>query len=124
MIRSKARPGNNGYEHIHGPQIEMEGFSHEYAGRGWSGGIYGQGYSAWIYPLWLDAHREARAALIKEGWNRVTIKAEDDTIKTWINGVPAAHWKTNDYPEGFLGLQIHSGKEGTVRFRNLLIKEL
>ncbi len=44
--------------------------------RGWSGGIYGQSCGGYWYPLWLKEHAEARGALNKEGWNRVTVMAK------------------------------------------------
>ena len=99
----------------------MEAFSKQ---RFWSGGIYGQSAGGWTYPLWLEAHEEVRNAMNKDGWNRLTIQAKGDTVKTWLNGKPAAHWKTDEYKEGFFSLQIHSGKEGTVHFRNIKVKEL
>ncbi|NBB80171.1 MAG: DUF1080 domain-containing protein [Verrucomicrobia bacterium] len=119
MIRAQREPGDK-FERVFGPQVEMEGFGE----RGWSGGIYGQSIGGWRYPMWLEAHAEARQALKEGAWNRVTILCEGPTIKTWINGVPAAHWKTEKYREGYIGLQIHSGKKGEVHFRNIRIKEL
>ncbi|WP_217175555.1 3-keto-disaccharide hydrolase [Coraliomargarita akajimensis] len=121
--QSQAKPDKE-FEHVFGPQCEMEGFRPNSGQmRGWSGGIYGQGYAAWIYPLWLDAHKEARAAL-KQGWNRITIQAIGDTVKTWVNGVPAANWNDSKFTKGFIGLQVHSGHQGEIHFRNLKIKEL
>ena len=120
MFRAQKKPGKK-FETVFGPQAEMEGFAKE---RYWSGGIYGQGCGGWYYPLWLEAHKDARAALKKNDWNRITIKAKGKTIKTWINGAPAAHWKTDEYLKGFFALQIHSGKTGEVHFRNIKIKEL
>ncbi len=113
--------GGKDKETVFGPQAEMEAFSKK---RYWSGGIYGQSAGGWIYPMWLDAHEEARKSMKKNGWNRITIEAKGDTIKTWLNGIPAAHWKTQEYKQGFFSLQIHSGKEGEVHFRNLRVKEL
>lgn len=120
MFRADAKPGKKG-ETVFGPQAEMEAFSKE---RYWSGGIYGQGAGGWIYPMWLKAHEEARNSMKRESWNRITVKAEGDTIKTWINRRPAAHWKTDEYTKGYFGLQIHSGKEGQIQFRNIKVKEL
>ena len=45
-------------------------------------------------------------------------------MKTWLNGVPVAHWKSDAFREGFFGLQIHKAKSGRVLWRNLKIKEL
>ena len=106
---------------VFGPQIELEGFS---KGRGWSGAIYGQSCGGYFYPLWLKGHDTARKALIKD-WNRVTVSARGDEVKTWINGVPCSNWVGDGtYLEGFFALQVHSGEAGTMRFKNLRIKEL
>lgn len=106
---------------VTGPQYEMEPDSQD---RDWSGGIYGQSCGGWFYPLWLKEHRNVRGTQKPDAWNRVTIVAEGGTVKTWLNGVPAAHWETDEYLKGFFGLQIHKGKEGTVRWRNLKVKPL
>ena len=122
MFRAARKPGKQSkFEKVYGPQCEMEGFGRD---RGWSGGIYGQGQGGWFYPLWLDAHAEARKALQKNAWNRVTIQAIGQDVKTWINGVPAAHWIDETYGKGFFSLQVHSGKAGTIHFREIKVKEL
>ncbi len=120
MFRAQAK-GPKEKETVFGPQAEMEGFAKK---RYWSGGIYGQGCGGWYYPLWLDAHKDAREALREGDWNRLTIEAKGNVIKTRLNGKPAAHWKTDTYLKGFFGLQIHSGKAGTVHFRHIKVKEL
>lgn len=120
MFRAQRKPGSES-EMVYGPQCEMEGTGND---RGWSGGIFGQSIGGWRYPLWLDAHAEVRQAIKKEGWNRVTIQAVGETTKTWVNGLPAAHWVDDTYTEGFIGLQVHAGNRGTIHFRNIKIKEL
>ncbi|MGC6423955.1 MAG: 3-keto-disaccharide hydrolase [Lentimonas sp.] len=123
MFRTGRTQGKKG-ETVRGPQIEMEGFESHEGKRGWSGGVYGQGYAAWIYPLWLDAHKDARAALKPGEWNRLTIHAEGETVKTWVNGVPAAHWVDGQFLEGFFGLQVHAGRKGKIHFRNIKVRDL
>ena len=108
---------------VFGPQAEMEGPKGK-KGRNWSGGIYGQSCGGWFYPLWLKAHKEARMAGKSEGWSRLTIKAEGKVIKTWVNGTPAAHWITETYLQGLFGLQIHSGNDTVVQWRNIRVKSL
>lgn len=122
MFRARTKPGKNDTETVFGPQFEMEGFSKD---RHWSGGVYGQSCGGYFYPLWLKEHKQARAAGKEGDWNRVTISANGNVVKTWINGVPAAHWVDDgSYPKGFFGLQIHKGAKGEVLFRNLRVKEL
>lgn len=121
MFRARTRPGKNN-ETVYGPQAEMEGITGD---RFWSGGIYGQSCGGYFYPVWLKEHAAARAALDREGWNRLTISAQGNVVKTWINGVPVAHWvDEGEYPEGFFGLQIHSGNKGQVVWKHVRVKEL
>ncbi|WP_231617557.1 3-keto-disaccharide hydrolase [Novipirellula aureliae] len=107
---------------VFGPQAEMEGISGD---RGWSGGIYGQSCGGYFYPLWLKDHQAVRGAIKKDDWNRITIEAKGKVIKTWVNGIPAAHWiGDGTYAEGFFGLQSHKGQKGTVLFRKIQVKEI
>lgn len=122
MIRGQQRPGKDNVT-VFGPQAEMEGYDTG-RGRHWSGGIYGQAAGGWLYPLWLEAHKEVRGALKEGEFNRITVQVIGDTYKTWLNGVPAAHWKNSDYEQGFFSLQVHSGKAGEIHFRNIKVKEL
>jgi hypothetical protein len=122
QFRGQVRTDSKGREVVFGPQAEMEGFEKD---RGWSGGIYGQSCGGYFYPLWLKQHARARKALRKNDWNRITVSADKGVVKTWINGVPAAHWiDDGTYREGFFGLQIHKGQQGQVSFRNIRVKEL
>lgn len=121
MFRAKSEM-RKGAETVFGPQAEMEGIRGD---RFWNGGIYGQSCGGYFYPVWLTAHKEARAALDPTGWNRLTISAKGNVVKTWVNGVPVAHWIDNgSYPRGFFGLQIHKGQEGKVVWKNIRVKEL
>lgn len=120
MFRAQSKPGDKG-EIVYGPQAEMEGLEN---GRGWSGGLYGQSAGGWLYPLWLDDHKEVRDALKAGEWNRLTIKAVGKNIKTWVNGIPAANYKTDKYFKGFFSLQVHSGNKGKIHFRNIKVKEI
>jgi len=106
---------------VFGPQFEMEGFSQD---RGWSGGIYGQSCGGYFYPLWLKGHKTARKAISKE-WNRMTVSAKGNVVKTWLNGVPCSHWVDDGtFAKGFFALQVHKGTQGKVLFKNLRIKEI
>lgn len=121
MFRAAIRKKGKG-EEVYGPQAEMEGITGD---RGWSGGVYGQSCGGYFYPLWLKEHRKARAAIDKKGWNRLTVEAKGNVVKTWVNGIPAAHWVGDGtYSKGFFGLQVHQAKAGKVLFRNLRVKEL
>jgi len=121
MFRAAARKEGK-IDEVFGPQAEMEGITGD---RHWSGGVYGQSCGGYFYPLWLKEHEAARSALKPNDWNRITIEAKGKVVKTWLNGVPAAHWVDDGtYTRGFFGLQVHKAKKGQVLFRNILVKEL
>ena len=114
MFRAKIKPDKKAKENtdltkiVYGPQVEMEDFA---KARFWSGAVYGQSCGGYFYPLWLKEHVKTRGAIKQDGWNRMTLSAKGDEIRTWVNGVPMAYWidEKNEYPEGYFGLQIHSG---------------
>jgi hypothetical protein len=55
----------------------------------------------------------------------LTIQAVGNVVKTWVNGVPVAHWVDDGtFAKGFFGLQIHKGKSGKVLWKNVRVKEL
>jgi len=105
---------------VHGYQIEIDPSE-----RAWSGGIFEEGRRGWLYPL--DENPAAQKAFKPEQWNAFRIEAIGDTLKTWINGVPAAHLYDTMTRTGFIALQVHGvgkdkAKEGIeVRWRNIRI---
>ena len=104
---------------VHGYQIEIDPSK-----RAWSGGIYDEGRRKWLVPL--KDKPKAQKAFKQNEWNTYRIEAIDDTIKTWINGVPAAHLIDEMTASGFIGLQVHSikskEKEGTqIKWKNIRI---
>ena len=121
MFRASSRQKGK-QEEVFGPQAEMEGITGD---RRWSGGVYGQSCGGYFYPLWLEEHEAVRSAMKPKDWNRITIFAKGNVVKTWLNGVPAAHWVGDGtYAKGFFGLQVHKAKAGQVMFRNIRVKEL
>jgi len=120
-----AAPDDTTKQVVIGPQVEMEGVGGFSKGRFWSGGIYGQNCGGYFYPVWLQEHETARTSFKPGEWNRVTLKAKGNVVKTWVNGIPVSHWVGDGtYPKGFFSLQIHSGKQGKVIWRGLRVKEL
>lgn len=118
QIRSNSLPHyQNG--RVHGYQVEIDP-----SDRRWSGGIYDEGRRGWLFPL---IEKPLAQNAFKQGdWNHYRIEAIGDTLKTWINDVPAAYIIDDRTPEGFIGLQVHSiaddevaGKE--IRWRNIRI---
>lgn len=119
QIRSQSREDyKNG--RVYGYQVEIDPSE-----RAWTGGIYDEGRRGWLFTL--ENRPEARAAFKPEQWNHIRVEARGDSLKTWINDVPAADLKDDMTSSGFIGLQVHSTKSTTplqVRWRNLQIKPL
>ncbi|MFC4723651.1 DUF1080 domain-containing protein [Geojedonia litorea] len=100
QIRSNSYPYyQNG--RVHGYQVEIDPSK-----RSWSGGIYDEGRRKWLYTL--ENNPEAQKAFKQNEWNHYRVEAIADTLKTWINGIPAAYLIDDKTASGFIGLQVHS----------------
>lgn len=140
QIRSESRPD---YEdgRVHGYQVEIDPSLKPYtktpknlladgseapAGqqRSWSGGIYDEGRRGWLNDL--TKNEPARRAFKRGGWNHYRILAIGDSIKTWVNGVPAADLTDDMTSKGFIALQVHGSKTAglKVKWRNIRIQVL
>jgi len=106
---------------VHGYQVEIDP-----SDRAWSAGIYDEGRRGWLNDL--KDNEPARKAFKQNEWNHFRVVAKGASIKTWINGVPAADLTDDLTPRGFIALQVH-GVGGrteplTVRWKDVRIKEL
>lgn len=100
QIRSNTLPQyRNGI--VHGYQVEIDPSK-----RAWSGGIYDEKRRKWLNPL--QDNPKAQQAFKQNEWNHYRIEAIGDTLKTWINDVPAAYLIDDKTSSGFIGLQVHS----------------
>lgn len=119
QIRSES---NTAYENgrVHGYQVEIDP-----SDRKFSGGIYDEARRGWLYPM--DINPKGQAAFKNGTWNKYRIECIGNSIRTWINGVPAANLVDAMTPSGFIALQVHSiGKEEIagkqIRWRNIRIQ--
>lgn len=119
QIRSNSRPDfYNGL--VHGYQVEID---LDTTAR--SGGIYDEGRRGWVHDL--RDNPAARKAFKPGEWNSFKVEADGPSIKTWVNGVPAADYVDDMTPTGFIGLQVHatdSEKPLHVKWRNIRVKPL
>lgn len=120
QIRSQSRPDyRKGV--VHGYQVEIDP-----SPRAWTGGIYDESRRGWLFDL--KNNKAARKAFKPNQWNHLRIECRGDSIKTWVNGVPAADLKDSMTRRGFIALQVHGVGDRQeplqVRWRNLRIKEL
>lgn len=97
--------------------------------RGLTGAVYDEARRG-IFLDDLQKSPAAREAYKAGEWNAGRIECRGNSIKTWINGVPAADLQDGMSKRGLIGLQVHSiGNNAQklsdeVRWRNLQIKEL
>lgn len=118
QIRSNSFPHyRNG--RVHGYQIEIDP-----SDRAWSAGIYDEARRGWLNTM--DNNPKAQQAFKQNDWNHYRIEALGDTLKTWINDVPASYLIDDKTSNGFIGLQVHSiGKDqqaGTeIQWKNIRI---
>ena len=122
-IEIAGKPKKLTADRVFGYQFEIDP-----SARAYSGGVYDEGRRGWLNDL--KENEPARKAFKQGEWNAARIECRGDSIKTWINGVPAADLKDGLTKEGLIALQVHGigksvekvGEE--VRWRNILIKEL
>jgi len=120
-IRGKKREKKAGT--VYGYQVEIDPSE-----RAYTGGLYDEARRGWLNDL--KDNEAAREAFRQGKWNKFRIICKGDSIKTWVNGVPAAELKDSMTARGFIALQVHGvgkhkdrvGKQ--VRWRNIRLKEL
>mgnify|MGYP006152703573 FL=1 len=83
--------------------------------RSWSGGIFSE-CENWIQNL--KDNPRGRAAFQLDGWNRYRIECLGDHSRIWVNGIPTADLHDDRFKSGFIALQVHSGRQGTIHWRN------
>ncbi len=110
---------------VHGYQVEIDP-----SPRAYSGGIYDESRRGWLNDLSGDENKAAREAFKNGEWNKYRIEAIGNSIKTWVNGVPAANLTDDMDAAGLIALQVHGIGDhqelaGTqVRWRNIMLKEV
>ena len=67
---------------------------------------------------------EARGSLKADDWNKVRIECAGDRLRSWVNGVAIVDHRDPVDLAGILALQVHSGKDAKIRWRNIRIKDL
>lgn len=93
--------------------------------RRWTGGIYDEARRGWLCNLTRNVR--ARNAFMPGEWNHFRIEAVGDSMRTWLNGVPAASIVDSMTPNGFIALQVHSTKEKEpmqVCWKNIRLQDI
>jgi hypothetical protein len=86
-----------------------------------SGGVYGdeRGWMAWPSP-------EFEPLIRPNDWNEMLMKVEGRHYVCYLNGVKILDF-TNPNPgasDGYIALQLHSGGEGNMLFKEIYVRDL
>jgi hypothetical protein len=103
-------------KHIGGRQIEID----RRIGRH-TAGLYGDGRGWIVWPA-----PELETVIRPFDWNDLLIEVEGNRYRTHLNGVQMIDFT---YPspattDGVIALQLHSGGEGRMRFKDIWIRDL
>ena len=89
--------------------------------RSWSGGLYDEARRGWLQNL--EHNPAGRAAFDRDGWNHYRIECVGRSIRCWLNGIPTADYVDSiEDPEGHIALQVHSGNNTALAWRNLRLR--
>ena len=86
-----------------------------------SGGVYGDGRQWIVWPA-----PENEGVIRQSDWNDLQVKIEGNRYVSRLNGVPMVDF-TDPTPksfDGFIALQLHSGGQGNMRFKDIYIRDL
>lgn len=105
---------------VHGYQFEMDPSK-----RAWTAGIYDEARRDWLYPM--DYNASVKPSFKLGEWNKGRIECIGNSIRTFLNGKPAANLVDDATAKGFIALQVHqvskaenAGKQ--VFFKNIRIQ--
>jgi hypothetical protein len=118
QFRSESKPEYmNG--RVHGYQYEIDPSL-----RAWSGGIYDEARREWLYTMEFNPPLKQQLQL--KTWYKCRVECIGNSIRTFLNGKPAANLVDDVAPTGFIALQVHAvgkpeeaGKQ--IRWRNIRI---
>lgn len=102
---------------------KVSGWQVEVAPLGYhTGGVYESYGRGWLIKPDPDKEK-----VLKEGeWNKMKIKVNGAKLTSWLNGIEMIYFEDEKIGQGVGGivLQIHSGGDVKVRWRNIEIEEL
>jgi hypothetical protein len=102
---------------IEGVQVEVDPHPGKH-----TGGLYESAGRGWL----TKPDPRAEAALKVGDWNEVRAVVRGPHVETWVNGVQAVNYvdPAPKYTDGFVALQLHSGGEGRMRFKDIAIRAI
>jgi hypothetical protein len=87
-----------------------------------TGGLYEADGRGWL----IKPEAAAEKALRIGGWNDLRMVVQGPRVRTWVNGVKAVDYvdPAPKFTDGVIALQLHSGGEGRMRFKDIVIREI
>ena len=87
-----------------------------------TGGIYESYGRGWLVKPSMGKD----SSLIMGDWNKLTVKVQDETVITWLNGTKMISYTDKKIGEanGRIALQIHDGGGIKVKWRNIKLQKL
>ena len=86
-----------------------------------TGGLYGDDRQWIVWPA-----PELEPLIRPNDWNEYLLKVESNRYVSYLNGVPMVDF-TDPTPksfDGYIALQLHSGGQGNMRFKDIMIRDL
>jgi len=86
-----------------------------------TGGVYGDGRQWIVWPA-----PELESLVRPTDWNEMLMKVEANRYVSYLNGVLMVDF-TDPTPksfDGYIALQLHSGGQGNMRFKDILIRDM
>lgn len=119
----KLRNGNSGIQ-FRSTALEnfvVQGYQADMAHNNWWGSIYDEKGKRGVM---VNGWKGKAQHVVHSGWNDVSIHCQGDLIRVTVNGMVTAELQDDAKLSGVIALQLHTGPEMEVRFRNIRIKTL
>jgi hypothetical protein len=130
-LKVKLTNGNSGIQ-FRSEQKEdyvVQGYQADVAEKTYSGMLYEEGKRG-IMPYWKALSADERAAIFASAkplgeWNEYEITCKGDHVKMVLNGYVTLDFKDPEGAKtGVIALQLHTGPEMLVNYKDISIKEL
>ena len=88
----------------------------------YTGGVYESYGRGWLVKPSIGKD----SSLIMGDWNKLTVKVQDETVTTWLNGTKMISYTDKKIGEanGRIALQIHDGGGIKVKWKNIKLQKL
>lgn len=87
-----------------------------------TGGLYESGGRGWLVKPDVEGEKAMKAG----EWNNVQFVVSGSHVVTFVNGEKIVDYTDSSprYTNGVIALQLHSGGQGKIRFKDLYIREI